>query len=332
VHSGVLAFRPASVVERLDPRSAACPLSTRELLAPAAELGLVLPVVLAPIAAVARGALVAANELKSVVGLAMPPGGTAEPWFDEVAKAADELAARSPIFLCGEVVVGGEDAMRVERAFHEAWRLVGAGITHLAVDVAAVAPSERGRVVAEVAEAGVEHGICVDVVVALAEGAQARTRTAALVEELARRRTPADLASVRCPAPATQDEARLQAAALARMCEALSGAPVMRRGPVTPGLLEVLRGSPVKLCEDGGGVSARALSFLPGAAAPPDEEEDQRGRGSPLERAASELPADAVARVEARAYVDALDFLERLGARGSAPAVSRALERRLERG
>jgi hypothetical protein len=331
VLTGILAFRPASVVERLDPRSAACLLSTRELLAPAAELGLVMPVLLAPIEAVARGVLVAAKELKSVLGLAMPPGALAEPWFDAVARAADEVAAGSPIFLCGEVVVAGEDAMHVERAFHEAWRLVGAGITHLAVDVAAVAASERGRVVAEVAEAGVEHGICVDVVVPLAEGSQARTRAAALFEELARRRVPADLASVRCPEPATQDEARLQAAALARMCEALSGVPVMRRGPVTAGLVDLLRGSPVKLCEDGGEASARAMGVLPASPAPRPEE-DRRTRGSGLERAASELSADAVARIEARAYVDALDFMERLGARGSAPAVSRALERRLERG
>ncbi|HEY6002138.1 MAG TPA: hypothetical protein VIV57_04630 [Anaeromyxobacter sp.] len=329
--SGILAFRPASVVERLDPRSAACPLSTRELLAPAAELGLVLPVVLAPVEAVARGALVAAKELKSVLGLALPPGAAAEPWFDGAARAADEVAAGSPIFLCGEVVVAGEDAMHVERAFHEAWRLVGAGITHLAIDVAAVAPGERGRVIAEVAEAGVENGICVDVVVSLAEGSQARTRTAALFEELARRRAPADLASVRCPRPATQDEARLQAAALARMCEALSGTPVMRRGPVTAGILELLRDSPVKLCDDGGDASARAVDVIPGPPAPPPEEEP-RTRGSGLERAASELSPDAVARIEARAYVDALDFMERLGARGSAPAVSRSLERRLERG
>jgi hypothetical protein len=331
VLSGILAFRPASVVERLDPRSAACPLSTRELIAPAAELGLVLPVVLAPVEAVARGALVAAKELRSVIGLAMPPGAMAEPWFDAVARAADEVAAGAPIFLCGEVVVAGEDAMHVERAFHEAWRLVSAGITHLAVDVAAVAPGERGRVVAEVAEAGVENGICVDVVVPLAEGSQGRARTADLLEELARRRAPADLASVRCPRPATADEARLQAAALARMCEALSGMPVMRRGPVTPGILELLRGSPVKLCDDGGEASARAVGVIPAPPAAASEEEAPV-RGSGLERAASGLPQDVVARIEARAYVDALDFMERLGARGSATAVTRSLERRLERG
>jgi hypothetical protein len=327
VTSRILAFRPASVVERLEPRSHACPLSTRELLPEALELGLVLPVVQAPIAAVARGALVAAKELQSVLGLAMPPGTPPEPWFEAVSRAADEIAAGFPLFLLGEVVVSGEGATEVERAFHEAWRLVGAGITHLAVDVCAVPGAERGRVVGEIAEAGVEHGICVDVIVSLSEGAQGRSRARAVLEELGRRGTAADVLSVRCPAPESSDEARLQAASLARFCEALSGAPVMRRGPVTAELLALLRGSPVKLCEDGGAASTRALGAIPRPPEPPPGE--AQGRGSALERAASALPSEGIDRVEARAYFDAIDFLERLGASGSAPALVRALEQRL---
>ncbi|HEY6100478.1 MAG TPA: hypothetical protein VIW03_13670 [Anaeromyxobacter sp.] len=327
--SRILAFRPASVVERLDPRSEACPLSTRELLGPAAELGLILPVVRAPIGAVARGALVAAKELKSVLGLAMPPAASPDAWFDAVTSAADEVAAGSPIFLSAEVVVADEGGPQVERAFHEAWRLVGAGLTHLAIDVSAVAPGERGRVVGEVAEAGVEHGICVDVVVPLSEGAQAGPRAAAIFDELIRRGAPADLASVRCPAPESADEARLQVAALARICQALAGVPVMRRGPVTPALVDALRGSPVKVCEDGGEASARAVGVIPWALVP-SPGGDEEARGSALERAASELSQESLERLEARAYVDALDFMERLGARGSGPALARALARRLE--
>ncbi|HET7825854.1 MAG TPA: hypothetical protein VFK90_10990 [Anaeromyxobacter sp.] len=326
----ILAFRPASVVERLDARSHACPLSTRELLAPAAELGLALPVVHAALGAVARGALVAAKELGAVLGIAMPPDATPERWFDAVTEAADEVAAGSPIFLCGEVVVAGEDAMRVERAFHEAWRLVGAGITHLGLDVAAVAPAERARVVSEIAAAGVENGICVDVVLPLSEGAHGARRAAELLDELGRRGAAADVVSVRCPAPATRDEARLQAAALARICQALRGVAVMRRGPVTPELLDVLRGSPVRLCDDGGAISARAVRAMPGFEEAEPGGEPQDGRGNAFERAAAELDDAGTERVEARAYVDALDFLERLGARGTAPAIARALERRLD--
>jgi hypothetical protein len=325
--SRILAFRPASVVDRLDPRSQACPLSTRELLGPASRLGLVLPVVRAPIAAVARGALVAAKELQAALGLGLPPGVAPEPWFAAVTRAADEVAPGLPIFLSADVVVEGEGGTQVERAASEAWRLVGAGVTHLAVDLAAIVPGERGRVVREVAAAAYEHGCCVDVVIPLGDGAQAGPRAAATFDELARRGTPADLASVRCAPPADADEARLQAAALARICLALKGVPVMRRGPVTPALLELLRGSPVKACEDGGAVAARATGGLPRSAATSGGE---RRDASALERAAAALPPEEAERLEALAYVDALDFLERLGAGGSAAALSRALERSLE--
>lgn len=327
MHPRILAFRPASVVERLGPHSAACPISTRELLGPAAEVGIVLPLVRAPIGAVARGVLVAAKELQSVLGLALPAGAPPEPWFEAVTGAADEVAAGLPLFLSAEVVVAGEGATQVERAFHEAWRLVGAGLTHLAIDVAAVSPGERGRVIGELAEAGIEQGICVEVVVPLEEGAQAGPRAARVFEELARRGTPADVASVRCPAPADRDEARLQAAALARIAQALAGVPLMRRGPVTSELLALLRGSPLRACEDGGAASARALKALP---AVPPAAEGEETRESALERAAAKLAAEEAERVEARAYVDGLEFIEALGGQGSAPALTQALTRRLE--
>jgi hypothetical protein len=329
VVSRILAFRPASVVDRLGPRSGACPLSTRELLGPAAQLRLVLPVVRAPLAAVARAALVAAKELKAVIGLALPPGGVPEPWFSSLARAADELATGLPIFVCGEVRVEGESAVQVERAVAEAWRLVRAGFTHLAVDAAAVAQEERGRIVADVAAAAVEHGAAIDLVVPVADGAQAGRRAAAVLDELARRGAPVDVASVRCPAPADDAEALAQSGALARISQALKGVPVMRRGPVTPGLLDVLRGSPLRACEDGGAVAARALALLPEAGHGARDVRDTRE--DPLERAAATLAPDVQERLEARAYVDALDLLDRIGARGSALATTRALEARLDR-
>ncbi len=326
--SRILAFRPASVMDRLAPRSGACPLSARELLGPAAELGLLLPVVRAPIVAVARAALVAARELQSALGLALPPGVPAGPWFAGVARAADEVAAGLPIFLSADVTVEGEGATQIERASLDAWRLVDAGLTHLAIDVAAVAPAERGRVLGEVAQAAAAHGVSVEGVVPLADGTQAVPRAAAMIEGAARRGVTLDVAGVRCPAPAGDDGARLQAAALARMSQALAGLPLLRRGPVTPPLLELLRGSPVKACEDGGAAATRALAGIPAGGVEPDAVGGSRA--SPLERAAAELSAEVADRLEARAYGEAMDFMERLGARGSARAVSRALERRLE--
>jgi hypothetical protein len=327
VLSRVLAFRPASVVNRLAPRSGACPLSARELLGPATELGLVLPIVQAPIAAVARGALVAAKQLSAPLVLALPPGVPPGPWFDGVAEAADEVAAGLPIVLSADLVVDGEGATELARASEEAWRLVDAGVTHLAVDLAAVAAAQRGRVLGEVAGAAAERGASVEVVVPLDGGAQAARRAADLVEEVGRRGGSVDAASVRCPAPADDDEARLQSAALARLSQALGGVPVVRRGPVTPRVLALLRGSPVKACEDGGAAAARAIGLLPLELV---DAEEGNTRASRLERAAAELSQDGADRLEARAYVEVVDFMERLGARGGALALTRALERRLE--
>jgi hypothetical protein len=328
VVSRLLAFRPPSVVDRLDPRSQACILSTRELLGPAAELGVVLPLVRAPVAAVARAVLVAAKELQSAVGLALPAGAPPEPWFDAVARAADEVAAGLPVFLAGEVVVEGEDGIQVERAFLEAWRLVDAGLTHVAIDVAAIAAGERGRVAGEIAQAGADRGTCIEVVVPLAEGAQSGPRGAAMLDELARGGAPADLASVRCGAPEGPEEARLQAAAVAHVLRALGGVPGMRRGAVTPAVLDLLRGSPVRVCEDGGAAAARALGLLPRDVLRRDEE--ARARESALEQAAARLSPAESERLEALAYVEAVDFLERLGGGGSGPALARALAQRLE--
>jgi hypothetical protein len=327
VLSRALAFRPASVVERLPPRSGACPLSARDLLAATTAAGLILPLVRAPISGVARGALVAAKELRAILGLALPHGVPSRPWFEAVTRAADEMAAGLPIFLSADVVVEGEGGTQVERAVSDAWRLVDDGLTHLAIDVAAVAPSERGRVAGQVAQAAFERGLSVEVVVPLGEGAQVGSRAADLFEEISRQGVAPDLAGVRCPAPADGDEARTQAAALARISQALGGVPVMRRGPITPRLLELLRASPVKACEDGGAAAAGAMRLVPaelvdGAAG------DQRQ--SPHERAAAELSGEAADRLEARAYVEVVELLERLGARDGAPAVLRALERSLE--
>ncbi len=325
--SRILAFRPATVMERLAPANAACPLSLRELLRPAVERHGVLPVVRAPIAGIARGALVAAKETKSALGLALPPGVHPEQWFESVTQAADELAAGMPIFLSSEVTVEGDSELAVERAFHEAWRLVEAGITHLAIDVGGIPPPSRARILDEVARVAFERGICVDCVIPLAVDRPAVSRAAALFDELERRGAAPDLASVRCPPPADRAHAKEQVRHLAQICGSLSGVPVLRRGPVTPELLVELACSPVSACEDGGLAATSAIAAIPWALI--DAPEGQ-SRASPLERAAAELTADRADRLEARAYVEVADFIERLGARGSAPALSRALERELE--
>jgi hypothetical protein len=54
-------------------------------------------------------------------------------------------------------------------------------------------------------------------------------------------------------------------------------------------------------------------------------------RSTPLERAVAALGAGAAERLEARAYVEVADLLERLGASGSGVAITTALVAEMER-
>ncbi len=316
--SPALAFRPARVVERLEPRSAACPLSSKDLVRAAAELRLTLPLVRAPTAGVARAALVAAKQLQSVLGLALPAGSPPAPWFEAVAQAADEVAAGLPIFLAGEVRVAGRRDVEVEEAFREAWTLADAGLTHLTVDLGAVPAEARAEVLARVAVPALEGGLGLDCVVARGGALEAGR----LFGDLARAESLPDLASLPLEAPTSPEGVQAQVRELLALCAAISGTPVLRRGPVTPELLLSLAGSPVAGCEDGGAAAEVALLALDLLAGPASE----RSRQAPLAQAEAALGGGALARLEARAYGEVLDFLERLGTTGSALRVARWLE------
>ena len=319
VLSPVLAFRPARVVERLEPRSAACPLSSKDLIRAAAELRLTLPLVRAPTPGVARAALVAAKQLHSVLGLALPAGSPPGPWFKAVVQAADEVAAGLPIFLAGELRVAGRRDAEVEAAFSEAWKLADAGLTHLTLDLAAVPAEARAEVLARVATPALEAGLGLDCVVARGGELEAGR----LFGDLARAASLPDVASLPFEAPATEEAVHDQVRELLALCAALAGTPVLRRGPVTPGLLRSLAGSPVAGCDDGGAAAELALLALDLAAGPGAE----HSREAPLAQAEAALGGGALARLEARAYGEVLDFLERLGTAGSAPRIARLLER-----
>ena len=318
------AFRPARVAERLGPRSEACPVAPRELLAPARVLGLVLPVVRAPIGAVARAALVAARTLDSAIGLSLPAGVPVEPWFEAVARAADEVAGGLPVLLAGEIVLEAADDAAMARAVDLAWRIVDAGMTQVSLDATALEPGDRVSPLAELAAPALERGVGVCVVVSLGDAARGGAAAAALFEGLASRGVRPDVAAVRCPAAATEGDGRAQVAALSALSAALDGLALARRGPISPALLAALAGGPVRLCDDGGAAAARALEVLPWGEIPPAEA-GPGTRVSALERAARELPAEAADRLEARAYVEASDLVERLGAAGSARGIATAL-------
>jgi hypothetical protein len=80
-------------------------------------------------------------------------------------------------------------------------------------------------------------------------------------------------------------------------------------------------------CDDGGVAADRALAVVPWDLIDmPAEGETRRSR---LELAAAELSEEGADRLEARAYAETADLVERLGSRGSARSLSRALEREL---
>ncbi len=320
----MLAFRPATVVGRLPSHSDACPLSLADVLEAAG--GYRLPSIEASSPDVVRAALVAAKVLHSAVGLSLPRGVEPEPWFERVVLTADEIAAALPLFLSAEVTLDDEGAPALERAGQRVWRLIEAGLTHIAFDVAQVDPADRGRVLADVAGPVRERGLCLDCLLPLSGEGGGMRRAAALVEELARRGLPADVASVRLLPPADPGDARAQVAALERVAQALSGVPILHRGPITPALLAALRTSGIRGVEDGG-AAARASGSAPaeGEGEPGMAERRSRWRA----RAAAVLGPEQVDRLEARAFVEAGEFIEALGAEGSAVTVARALERRL---
>lgn len=320
--SRVLAFRPASVLNRLPARSDACPLSLRDILAAAGELKLPSFEVGRP--DVVRAVLVAAKVFRCTVGLSIPRGLEPEPWFQTVVRTADEIAAALPIFLSAEVSLDGESTVAMERGTREVWRLVEAGLTHLAVDVGGVSPEERGRVLAELAAPLQERGLGFDCAIGLGEQGAGR-RVVALLEELGRRGVPADAVSVRCPAPPEPEPARTQLGALDRLSEALQGVPVLRRGPVSPALLAALSGSRLRGCSDGGSAAGNAGMPEDESSAGPEAAE-RRARWR--DRALALLGPGESERLEAHTFMAAAEFIEALGGDQSASAVARELERR----
>ncbi|HEU4385188.1 MAG TPA: hypothetical protein VFR85_17015 [Anaeromyxobacteraceae bacterium] len=317
-----LAFRPATVVARLPPRSAACPLSLRDLAAVRVAAGGPFPLVMAPAPEVARAALVAAAELSAAIGLELPEGERPDHWFAAVVRAADEFAPRLPVVLSATVALGAGSDGEVERARREAFRLVEAGLTHLVLDLSAVPEGGRVAAVARAAQAAREREIGVEGILPLESGRATPGPAAALLEELAESGLSLDAVGAHFPLPRSAVEERGQARQLAELCGWAEGTPVIRRGPVTSGLLEVLAASPLLACEDGGAAAAAAAR----AAGRPGE-----GEAPPLARPGERpAPPEMGDRPEALAYEEVAALVERLGRRGSSAAVAASLRARLE--
>lgn len=320
----ILTWRPTSAVERLAPRSQACPLALRDVLAGLGPYGLRLPIVLAPVAGVARAALVAAVQWRSALAVALPPGVRPESWFEAVTRAADEVAPRLPICLSGEVTVSGGSEEELQRACARAWRLVDSGITHLSVDLEALPLPDWARVLERVGEPARERELGLDLVLPREQGLPSPPRAAALIEELHAAGLAPDAASARCPLPGSEAEESAQERLLIDLCGWIEGTPVLRRGPVTPGLVARLGASPLKGCEDGGAAHAAACRAM-GMEAPPDA-------GPALGTGRRAPPPEIGDRPEALAYAETAALLEGLCAQGSALEVAAVLQQRTEEG
>ncbi len=316
----ILALRPVSVVHRLEARSEACPLSLRELTRALGRRRATLPLVAAPLPAVARGALMAASEAGAVLGLALAPGIAPEPWFAGVARGAEELAPRLPFFLSAEVRV--EDGQAgLERAYATAHRLVEAGLTHLAIDVSAVALARRAQAAAQVAGFAAEREIAVDCMLPSTGGAIDPDDAAAFVEEFEGWGVGADVVSARLPAADGEEDARAQVTALDALAAALGDRPVLRRGPLSPALAAIVAGSALRVCEDGGRALSASLRALPPELRAPAAGETRRGEVA--------LPEALSERLEAFAYAEVASLIERLRASGTSAEVTAVLAGRL---
>jgi len=312
----LLALRPVNAVHRLEPRSEACPISLREIVRALEGRSGTLPIVAAPIAAVARGALLAAKEATAVVGLAIPPHSAPE----RVARAADELAPRLPFFVSAEVrVEDGDDGL--ERAFVAAHRLVEAGITHLAIDVSAVALARRAQAAAQVAGFAAEREIAIDAVLPVAGGAVDPESAIAFVEEFEGWGMRADVVSARLPPAGDAEVARAQLAALDALGTELGGRAVLRRGPLSPALAAGMAASSLRLCEDGGTALSAGLRAVPAELRSAAEGEQGRGEVA--------LPDAVSDRLEALVYAEVATLLDQLGAAGTASRLAQVFASRV---
>ncbi len=311
----LLAFRPVAAVHRLPARSEACPLSLKDVLRALEGSSATLPIVAAPVAAVVRASLLAAKDAGAVIGLALPREAAPEPWFDAVARAADELAPGLPFFVSAEVEVADGEA-GLEHAFAVAHRLVESGIGLLAVDVAGVALARRAQAASQVAGFAADREIGIECVLPGADPPESE-EASGFLEEFEGWGVRADLLSVRAAAVEGEAEAAAQLAHLGALSRD-TGRPLLRRGPLTVALLAGAGAARLFACHDAGRALSAGLRAIPACRRAP-----LAGAGEDRDRA--ELSQELAERLEALVHAEVATLVERLGASGTATALARAL-------
>jgi len=317
-----LAFRPAAVLKRLRGPSRACPLSLRDAVGALLTEPVHLPLVVGAGGPALRGALVAAREARSALGLSLPAGAGPERWFDAVASEADRLAPGLPLLLAAPVRLAAGEGVEAARARRWVHRLAEAGVTHLVLDLDGLPPDGRAEEAARAADPAHEVGLGVECLLPAGADALPEPEEAfALLAELASLGASPDLAGVRCPSPGGAPGAAAQAERLLALAGAAGGVALCRRGPGAGEVAPLLPAGAVRAWDDGGLAAAAAAgppgsdAGGPGAAAP--------GEGAPGPEAASEA-------AEARAYAAVAAFLDAVAAAGSAGELAAALARARE--
>ncbi|HEY3449880.1 MAG TPA: hypothetical protein VGK67_26240 [Myxococcales bacterium] len=312
----VLRLRPSSVSSRLA-RTQVCLLNPRDLhrALPGRSL-LVCECVAAPIAA---GVLRAARQANAVVGLSFPelprgerprPGDAAR----EILQAAEAAGHEQPWFLRGgpvRVPEATEDA--VAQAREAVYRLVDAGFTEASLDVTGLDPAEAAAAVAEGALGLRERELSVEV-------STRETRPAELKElslSFGAQGVRVDVVSLPASAfaPGTELSAQLEAVrpSLLGLVDAGDQAPTLGARRLT---------ASIRLTKIG-------LNALPVAVQGTLRQKAAEGWSIPGAIAAGLKAAppspEACAKMEALAFREALDLLERCGCSATGPAAVTAL-------
>ncbi|HEY8208975.1 MAG TPA: hypothetical protein VIG99_15900 [Myxococcaceae bacterium] len=335
----ILALRPTSAASRLG--DSPLPLLNPRDLARALDEAAV-PLVCVPVAAVEAlpGLLRAARDEDAVLGLAAPhrPGqrDAADAFFEAVRAAAEECQHRRPVFLqAGPIRLTSADPRELQLRTEDVFRSVDAGFSLLSVDASTLVPEAGVLVAAELVQAAAERELSLEIAAPVDEKGRAGPEALETCLRLfADRKIEVRFVRVRSaqflPEAAGSQALRALVEVAGRFGAWLSvedlGASAREPGAWGPaGARKLDAGGPFTRVVLGALEPELRASLEARAAATGVPAWDLLAQfGDPLRDAAE----GARERVEALSYAEALELLERSGARGSASAAMAFLAER----
>jgi len=333
----ILALRPTSAAQRLG--DSTLPLLNPRDLARALDEAAV-PLVCVPVPALEAipGLLRAARDEDAVLGLAAPyqpeHRDAADRFFEALRAAAEECHHRRPVFLqAGPIRLTSAEPRGLQLRAEDVFRFVDAGFSLVSVDCSTLVPEAGVMVASELVQAAVERELSVEIAAPVDESGRAGAAALqACLEGFASKRVAVRFVRVRSTQLLAEGGgANLDLPALRELSD------VARRFGAWLSVEEV--GTSVRALPGWGPAGARKVDMgAPFArvvlgALEPDLRASLEVRaiatsiptwellaqfGDPLQ----EAPAGAREKVEALSYAEALELLERAGARGSATAAT----------